>query len=600
MLGRKLRGLATHALDVNQLTKLAKSVKEARASARDLAPLTPFKLGILSNSTTALVAPALVGTALRFGIALEIVEAPFNQVMQQALQTDSVFSATRPDAVLLALDIRGVPLAPVLGDPAAADAGVDKAIAQFRVVRDGLRRNSGAVVIAQTLVRLPDRLFGSYDIRLPGTGRWMANAYNRALVENLEHEDLLVDVAALAELVGHENWHNAMQWNLAKLPFAQDIVPLYSDHVCRVIGALRGKSRRCLILDLDNTIWGGVIGDDGIEGIVIGQGSAVGEAHLSVQQAALALRERGIVLAVSSKNDDHVARGPFRTHADMLLREDHIAVFQANWIDKAANIRAIAEKLSLGLDSMVFLDDNPVERAQVRRELPEVAVPELPPDPAFYAQTLFASGYFEAIAFSEDDRKRAAFYEGNAERLALQGSASDMDEYLASLKMKITFQPFEPVGRSRIAQLVGKSNQFNLTTRRYSEADVASLEASPEHFTLQVRLTDAFGDNGMISVIICRKADREWEIDTWLMSCRVLGRCVEEAVLQEIVRAARREGVQRLVGRYIPTERNGMVAEHYAKLGFKPAGQPDKGITTWLLELNEAPREPVPMEIVHA
>jgi FkbH-like protein len=237
------------------------------------------------------------------------------------------------------------------------------------------------------------------------------------------------------------------------------LIPLYADHVARVLAAIRGKSRKALILDLDNTVWGGVIGDDGLEGIKIAQGDATGEAHLAVQRLALDLRARGIVLAVCSKNTDEVARGPFLKHPEMLLKLDHIAVFQANWNDKASNIAAIAEELSLGLDAMVFLDDNPVERGLVRKLLPQVAVPELPEDAAHYARTLAAAGYFEAIAFSKEDLMRAGFYQDNAKRAELQNKVGGVEAYLASLNMTITFQPFDSLGRARIVQLINKSNR---------------------------------------------------------------------------------------------------------------------------------------------
>jgi FkbH-like protein len=303
-----------------------------------------------------------------------------------------------------------------------------------------------------------------------------------------------------------------------------------------------------------------------------------------MQRTALALRERGIVLAVSSKNDDAVARAVFAGHPEMLLRLPHLAVFQANWSDKATNVAAIAAQLSLGLDAMVFVDDDAAERDLVRRMLPDVAVPELPPDPALYARTLLAAGYFEAIAFSEEDRRRAELYAGEARRLALPDAAGDIEAYLASLEMRIAFAPFDAAGRSRIAQLVNKSNQFNLTTRRYSEPDLASLEADPALFTLQVRLVDRFGDHGMIAVIVCRPAAAAaWEIDTWLMSCRVLGRGVERAVLRELLHHARARDVARLVGRYLPTPRNALVRDHYANLGFTPLGA-DGAATVWQLE----------------
>ncbi len=579
-LGKAIRGLAGYALDENALRRLADVLAAHHERGTSLAPLTPFKLAILGNATLAPLGPALAATAVRHGIDLTYLKADFGQTIQEALAPDSAINRWKPDAVLIALDYRGLPLRPAEGDGAAA------ALAFIDMLRDGFHRHSGAICIVQTIAPPPESLFGSFDRVAAGTLRSVCLAFNAALVASLPGtHDVLLDVAALAETIGLAEWYAPTQWNIGKFPFDARLLPLYADYVARVIGALRGKSRRALILDLDNTLWGGVIGDDGLEGIVLGQGNPTGEAYLGVQQFALDLRARGIVLAVSSKNDDAVARAAFARHPEMLLRESSIAVFQANWNDKATNIRAIATELSLGLDAMVFLDDNPVERGLVREFLPEVAVPELPDDPALYVRTLAAAGYFEALAFSEEDRARAGFYADNARRAELQAKAGDVDAYLASLQMTIGFRPFDATGRSRIAQLINKSNQFNLTTRRYDEAAVEAAEADPAVFTLQVRLSDTFGDNGMISVVICRPRDAHaWEIDTWLMSCRVLGRRVEQMVLREVLLHARAHGIARLIGVYVPTERNGMVAEHYAKLGFTPLARDAGGGSTWELD----------------
>jgi FkbH-like protein len=282
----------------------------------------------------------------------------------------------------------------------------------------------------------------------------------------------------------------------------------------------------------------------------------------------------------------------------MILKLDDIAIFQANWNDKPTNIKAIAKSLGLGLDTMVFLDDNPAERDLVREVLPEVAVPELPDDPALFARTLAAAGYFETVVYSPEDRVRADFYQDNAKRVALESQARDLSEYLASLDMTITFQPFDAVGRARIAQLINKSNQFNLTTRRYTEREVAA--AADTCFTLQVRLADRFGDNGMISVVICRETHpHEWEIDTWLMSCRVLARGVENMVLREILRHAREKRITRLTGLYRPTARNGMVKDLYSRFGFSRTDLASDGATAWEIYVNFAD-EPAesPMRVV--
>jgi FkbH-like protein len=487
-----------------------------------------------------------------------------------------------------------------IGDPETSSATVQGAIGYLQALRNGIKCNSNAVCIFQTFAPPVEPLFGSLDRALPGTMRSLIGAVNQELAEFvLGSGDVLLDVAGLAETVGAVNWHDPQLWNIGKFSFSDELIPLYADHVGRTVAAIRGKSGKVLVLDLDNTVWGGVIGDDGLEGIKVAQGDATGEAHLAVQRLALDLRQRGIVLAVSSKNTDEVARAPFEKHPEMLLRLEHIAVFQANWNDKATNIQAIAEELSLGLDSMVFLDDNPVERGLVRQLLPEVAVPELPDDPAFYARTLAAGGYFEAVAFATEDLKRAGFYQDNAKRASLQKQVGGVDAYLASLDMTITFQPFDATGRARIVQLINKSNQYNLTTRRYTDPEVAEAESDPEVFTLQVRLADIFDDNGMISVVICRPAgEGVWDIDTWLMSCRVLGRKVEHMVMREIREHARVAGIHTITGTYRPTDRNKLVVDHYARLGFSQLSADDSGLTRWKIQMVGTEPESAPMKVV--
>jgi FkbH-like protein len=599
-LGKQIRALASYDLDENQLNRVANVIRKSQDRGHSLSPLKPFRLGIISNSTTDFIIPALVASAARHGIALECVCSDYGQVVQTALSPESEVNRAKPDAVLIGVDYRGYPLvSQSLGDAEATESALSSAFGQVAAIRSGIHANANSICIFQNLAQPFEVVFGSLDKVLPGTLRGLIEELNGRIAASIRGtDDILFDVAGLAAGVGLANWHSPEQWNLAKLPFSTAYVPLYAEHLARTVAAIRGHSRRCLVLDLDNTLWGGVIGDDGLDGIQLAQGDATGEAYLSVQRYALALRERGIVLAVSSKNNDEVARTPFREHPEMLLREEHIAVFQANWNDKATNIKAIADTLALGLDSLVFLDDNPAERAIVREFLPQVAVPELPSDPALYARTLSAAGYFESVTFSNEDLKRAGYYQDNARRVTLQGEFADMESYLASLQMVITFQPFDETGRARITQLINKSNQFNLTTRRYTEAEVANIERDPNCITLQVRLADTFGDNGMISVVICRNAgDALWEFDTWLMSCRVLGRRVENMVLQEVLSAAKQAGIRKVRGRYIPTDRNQMVEGHYKQLGFTQIEQTRDGATVWEMDVDFAQIETAPMEV---
>ncbi len=597
--GTRIRALASCGLDENQLIRLAKVISSARAAQKSLEPLIEYRLALISNATVDFIVPALTATAARYGIALECVAAGYDQGVQESLNPDSAINKCKPHGVLIALDWRGVPLQLALGKPEAARASVNAVLGHIQMIRNGIQQNSGATCIVQNLAAPPELLMGSLDRVLPGAQRNLIDTVNQGLAEAvLGTADVLLDVAGLAETVGLANWFSPSEWNLAKLPFSQSYLALYADHVCRIIAALRGKSRRALVLDLDNTLWGGVIGDDGLKGIQIAQGDAAGEAYLALQRYCLSLRERGVVLAVSSKNEDDIARLPFREHPEMLLHEEHFAVFQANWSDKATNIKSIADELALGLESLVFVDDNPFERELVRKALPQVAVPEMPSDPALYARTLAAAGYFELATFSQEDLSRAAYYDGNARRAELQKQVGDLNQYLASLNMEITFQPFNETGRARIAQLINKSNQFNLTTHRYTEAEVAEMESDPNCFTLQVRLTDTFGDNGMISVIICRTTpEGNWDIDTWLMSCRVLGRGVEKMVLREMLQHASERGVGKLIGVYRPTDRNRIVEPHYSKLGFTEVDGRSDGSTVWELDVATAKIEPCPMRV---
>ena len=598
-LGRELQLLASSALELNQLTKLAKAIGKARAEGKSLDPLVPFKLAVLCNSTFDLIVPAMIASAARHGIALEVILPSYDQAAQEALTPDSKVNSSKPDAVLFALDYRALPIKLSLGDREAASATVQGVIGYLQALSNGIKANSGALCIFQTFAPPVETLFGSLDRLLPGTMGNLIDEINRELGEYvIGSGDVLLDVAGLAKTVGLAEWHNTQLWNMAKFPFADELIPLYADHVARTVAAIRGKSGKVLILDLDNTVWGGVIGDDGLEGIRIAQGDARGEAHLAVQRLALELRQRGIVLAVSSKNTDEVAREPFEKHPEMLLKLEHIAVFQANWNDKATNIQAIADELNLGLDAMVFLDDNPAERGLVRKLQPQVKVPELPEEPAYYTRSLTAAGYFEAVAFAGEDLKRAEFYQDNAKRASLQKQVGGVDAYLASLDMTITFQPFDATGRARIVQLINKSNQYNLTTRRYTGPEVTEAEDDLDVFTLQVRLADIFGDNGMISVVICRPGEvGMWDIDTWLMSCRVLGRKVEHMVLREILEHARAAGIGKLSGTYLPTEKNKLVIDHYAKLGFTKVLEEESGLTRWELQVEGAEPDLAPMKV---
>ncbi|MGI8839354.1 MAG: HAD-IIIC family phosphatase [Caulobacteraceae bacterium] len=600
-LGGEVARLATHALDERRARRLARTMRRVAEAGGDLSPLTAFRLVILANATFDFVADHLPAAAARHGVALEVVLPPFDQAMQQALDPLSMTNRAGADGVLLALDHDWYGLdRPALGDPAAV---LTDAAARLGALVNALQENTAATIILSTVAGPPANLFGSLDTRIPGAPRALVEALNAVALKIADERGaILMDTRALAERVGAERWFDPVHKGAFKLPFASAFGAIYADWLGRVLAAARGKARKCLVLDLDNTLWGGALGDDGVEGLVLGPGSARGESFVAVQKFALDLKERGIMLAISSKNDDAAARAAFEDHPEMALTLADVAVFQANWLDKPSNLEAIAKALNVSLDALVLLDDNPAERAQVRAALPMVAVPELPADPAWFAWTLANAGYFESVGFSPEDRLRAAAYAADARRAEVKDQACDLGDYLSSLDMRLGAAPFDAAGRARTAQLINKTNQFNLTTRRYSEGEVAAIEADPAAITLQVRLADRFGDLGMIGVAIAklRQAEdgaREAVVDSWLMSCRVLGRQVEEAMLAVLAERAQAAGATRLGARYRPTAKNGMVRDLLDRLGFTREAEDSAGARDYRLELADRAPPALPMRI---
>ncbi|MBF0213929.1 MAG: HAD family hydrolase [Magnetococcales bacterium] len=592
-----LRELSGFSLDLNQLTRLSKRWRKVRAETVDHG-LPGFRLGVISNATTGLLIPCLEASALRHGINLELFAADFGQTIQAALDPESPLRRMQLDGVLLAVDHRGLAFRERFEPQEGPSDPVAESLAQLDTMSRAFLEQGCKAIILQTLAQPPETLFGSLEPRLPHTLRSHIDRFNGTLATRAHaSSELLLDVAGLAAAVGVSHWHDPGAWNQARLAFSQPCVPLYAEHVARLIAALLGKSRKCLVLDLDNTLWGGVIGDDGPEKIILAEGDPLGEAYRTVQRMALDLRNRGIILAVCSKNEEQTAWLPFRNHPDMCLRPSDIALFVANWQDKATNLPIIAERLNIGIDSLVFLDDNPVERARIRQALPEVAVPELPEDPALYARTTLAGGYFETIHVTADDRMRADQYRDNRARDREREHHHDLDSFLDSLEMRMHLSPFDATGRSRIAQLINKTNQFNLTTRRYTESQVEAMEQDAAKFTLQARLTDRFGDNGMISVVIVDKNPDAWHIDSWLMSCRVINRRVEQAIFAALVRAARQAGVSTLTGEYMATDRNGLVRDHYKNLGFVSVSETATA-SRWRFRVADFVPVPLPMTLI--
>lgn len=531
----------------------------------------PVRLALLGSCTLAHLHAGIRVAGMRRGIHISTYENDYGQYWQELADSSSALHAFRPTTVLLCLD--GHHLAAEL-NASMSDEDVNSALEdvvdRIRACWVRARMAFGCQIIHQLPLPVFAEVLGNNEHRLPGSRQ----AFLFRLCEKLrlladaEAVDLIaLDMHATAQ--GLASWHDFGLWYRAKQEISPISAPFYGDLVSRSIAAKQGRSSKCLVLDLDNTLWGGVIGDDGLEGIVIGQGSALGEAYAAFQDYVRELSRRGVILAVCSKNEEANAMEAFERHPEMVLRRSDIACLVANWNDKAANIRSIANTLNIGLDALVFIDDNPFERALVRRELPMVAVPEVSDDPTFFARTIADAGYFEGLWVTDDDRARGAQYQGNQQREALKASATDLPAYLHGLEMKLIWRRFDKIGLQRIVQLINKTNQFNLTTRRYTEVDILRLIDDQCAFGLQLRLLDRFGDNGVIAIVIGRLTDgSDLLIDTWLMSCRVLGRQVEPTMLNIIAAEARRLEASRLIGEYRPTAKNAMVREHYQRLGF--------------------------------
>jgi FkbH-like protein len=581
--------MARHRLDFVRTAKLDKIAQSSFADAPPMGlPTKPVRLAVLGSATVQHLLPGLRVGALRRNIWCSIHSGDYGQYRQEILAPQSRLPDFKPTCILLTLDARHLlgAISPGIDIGAASDA-VAKGVDDLRVLWRRAKERFGCSIIQQTALPIFPTLLGNNEHHLPSAPRRLIEGFNQRVRDAAAEEG--VDILALdlrAEEDGLDAWYDPVLWYRAKQEIAVRASPFFGDLVGRLFTARQGRSFKCLALDLDNTLWGGVIGDDGINGIVLGQGSALGEAYVGFQEYVRQLAGRGIIVAVCSKNDQSIATEVFDSHPEMVLRRSDIASFVANWSDKPTNLRRIAEQLNIGLDSIVFVDDNPFERNIVRRELPMVAVPELPEDPALFSRCLADAGYFEATSLTNEDFERTALYQTNAARESLLASTTDLDAYLRSLEMTLVYRPIDEPGMTRVVQLINKTNQFNLTTTRYTEGDIRSIQADERAIALQFRLVDKLGDNGMIAVVIARPANNQGPdilIDTWLMSCRVLGRGVEQATLNVLVDQARQTGFKRIIGEYRPTPKNHMVKDHFRSLGFELLDARQDNSTLWSL-----------------
>ena len=550
-----------------------------------------LRVAVLSDAAVQQIVPLLKVLLAHKGVRAEVYLAEYDSIELEVFNSDSKLYEFAPDAVVILSSLNALRVA-YYRQPGERSAFGDDVAARVAGVWDALRARSLAVVIQSNYALPYERAFGNFDHKVPEAFYPTVQRLNEAIARMArERSHVLVnDVEALSSYVGRKHWCDERLWILAKTFCALEHLPLVAQNLVDILLANAGHVVKCVVVDLDNTLWGGVIGDDGLQGIAVGP-FGEGEPFYRLQHHLLELKRRGIVLAVCSKNDQENALEPFRSHPDMVLREEDFAAFVANWDPKPDNLKRIREMLNIGFDSMVFLDDNPFERQLVRESLPEVVVPELPEEPADYVRAVSELNLFEVTSFSEEDRRRAELYRINAKRQSLQASCTDISEYLRSLEMRITMKRFDAFHLPRIAQLIQRSNQFNLTTRRYSLTECEEMAKREGCLPLYLTLRDKFGDNGLISVIILELQPTVLEVNSWLMSCRVLGRGVEQYAMNQVVAIAKTHGCREVMGTYIPTRKNGMVREFYAQFGFRPVEE-RQGRSRWCLKVAEYDERP--------
>jgi FkbH-like protein len=549
--------------------------------------LLEVRVAILGGSTTNEVVDFLEVLLLDKGIRPVFYQSDYNRYFEEAVIDPSQLIRFRPDIVYVCTSSVNLHKFPPLD---ASESDVSECAsaerARFAAIWNAMHQRIGCLVVQNNFELPSHRLLGNFDCVSPGGHVRFINHINGEFAQEANSRPKLFinDLNSIAATIGLTRFHDAKRWFAYKLISTPEGSLAIAKSVAAIIGSLYGRSRKCLALDLDNTLWGGVIGDDGPDNIKIGKETAEGEAYTAFQEYCVRLRERGVILAVCSKNSEQVAKHGF-DHPDSVLRLSDFSCFKANWEPKPENLKSIAAELNIGLDSLVFVDDSPVEREFVSAQLPEVTVPNVGNDVANFIRVLEEGRYFETVGLSREDLDRARQYETNARRLQEQSEFASYEDYLDSLDMVAEIAPLRPVHLARVAQLINKTNQFNLTSKRYTLADIEQIVSDESYVTLCAKLTDKFGDSGLISVIIGRKERRSLHVDLWLMSCRVVKREVELAMLDALVTICQQHDITEIYGYYIRSEKNNLVSDHYAKLGFECISGDQHDRSVWKLVL---------------
>ncbi len=535
---------------------------------QDASSLPELKVSLVGDTATQLLAIAIKGEGFDRGYNINLFEAEYNQVERQVL--DSTSDLYAHDAKYTIVFQSTHKLLEKYSLLTTSEWG-NLANERLAFVRTLCESVSGKIIY-YNYPEIGDGVFGSYENKVATSFIYQLRKLNYELM-NLaqEYQNLFIcDLSELQAKYGRDYFFNSSVYVSTEMILSLDALPLVASRTLDIICSIQGQFKKCLILDLDNTAWGGVVGDDGWENIQVGHGLGIGKAFTEFQQWIKKLKNRGIIICVCSKNDEDKAKEPFEKNPEMVLKLDDIAVFVANWDNKADNIRSIQQILNIGFDSMVFLDDSPFERNMVRENVPDVTVPELPEDPGDYVEFLYSQNLFETASYSSADKDRTKQYQVEAKRVTAATAFTNEADFLKSLEMVSEVTGFTSFNTPRVAQLSQRSNQFNLRTVRYTEDKITAIENDPKQKGFAFTLEDKFGDNGLIAVVILQEQDKETLfIDTWFMSCRVLKRGMENFTLNTIVSWAIENGYEKLIGEYLPTPKNGMVAEHYNRLGFE-------------------------------
>ena len=512
----------------------------------------------------------------------------YNQYFQEAMFENKELDEFEPDIIFIHTSNRNITNYPtILNTSEEIDNLLHQEYQKFVGIWENLSKKYNCPIIQNNFEYPFYRLLGNKDATdIHGK----TNFITRLNLEFSKYADshnnfFINDINYQSSLYGLEKWSDQFYWHMYKYALAVPAIPLLAFNVANIIKSIYGKNKKGLVLDLDNTLWGGIVGDDGVDNIKIGKDTSEGQVYYEFQNYIKELKQMGIILNINSKNDYENAISGLE-HPDGVVKKDDFVVIKANWLPKSKNMLDIANELNLGVDSLVFVDDNPAERAIINQHIPSVKTPEMK-SPETYINTIDRAGFFEVTNLSKDDLKKTQMYRDNMERNKIMASFTNYDDYLKSLEMHAKIESFIPLYMARIAQLTNKSNQFNLTTKRYTQAEIEEVSKDDNYLTLYGKLEDIFGDNGVISVIIGHINKTILDIDLWIMSCRVLKRDVEKAMLDVLVKRALEKGIKEIHGYYYPTAKNGMVKDFYELQGFTKIKEDDKGNTEWILKIDK-------------